>query len=165
METHMVNATETIERPAPQPSRGALRKRMKDILMLLPNLLKLLLRLVRDPRVSRADKVILGGTILYVIAPLDFIPDMIPFIGQVDDTYLVAISLLRLMSRTDASIVMQHWDGEMDVKRLVDSVIEVATVFLPKPIRHALTARIEVNEPRSLRKVRAAKREAADLGK
>ncbi len=129
--------------------------------MFLPNLLKLLVRLVRDPRVSRADKVILGGTILYVIAPLDFIPDMIPFIGQVDDSYLVAISLLRLMSRTDPTVFLELWDGEMNIKRLVDSLIELTSVFLPKSIRYALTASIDVNEPRSLRRVRSAKVEAA----
>lgn len=128
--------------------------------MLLPNFLKLLVRLVRDPRVSRADKVILGGTILYVIAPLDFIPDMIPFIGQVDDTYLVAISLIRLLTRTDATVVLDHWDGELNIKRLLDSIVEIATVFLPKSVKYALTAKIDVNEPRSLRRVRGAKQSA-----
>lgn len=49
-----------IKREESPEKRGALRRRMKDLLMLLPNLLKLLVRLVRDPRVSRADKVILG---------------------------------------------------------------------------------------------------------
>lgn len=156
----MANVTATTDQPPSRRERGTLRKRMKDLLLLLPNLLKLLVRLVRDPRVSRADKVILGGTILYVIAPLDFIPDMIPFIGQIDDTYLVAVSLLRLLNRTDAKIVAEHWTGGIDVKRLVDSIIEVTTVFLPKPIRYALTARIDVNEPRSLRRVRGAKQEA-----
>lgn len=144
------------ERAITRKERGGLRRRMKDLLLLLPNLLKLLYRLMRDIRVSRADKVILAGTILYVIAPLDFIPDMIPFIGQIDDSYLVAISLLRLMSRTDARIVEEHWDGEINIKRLVDSIIEISSAFLPKSMRYALTARIDVNSPRSLRAVRQA---------
>jgi uncharacterized membrane protein YkvA (DUF1232 family) len=158
----MPDVTARTDSSPSRKKRGALRRRMKDLLLLLPNLLKLLVRLVRDPRVSRADKVILGGTILYVIAPLDFIPDMIPFIGQIDDIYLVAISLLRIMSRTDASIIAEHWDGEINIKRLVDSIIDVATVFLPKRVRYALTGQIDVNEPRSLRKVRPAKQAAAD---
>lgn len=152
----MPNVTETAESSEPRKERGAMRLRMKDLLLLLPNLLKLMLRLVRDPRVSRTDKVILGGTILYVIAPLDFIPDMIPFIGQIDDSFLVAISLVRLLTRADAQVVLDHWDGEMNIKRLLDSIIEVSSYFLPKPVRYALTAKIEVNEPRSLRRVRGA---------
>jgi uncharacterized membrane protein YkvA (DUF1232 family) len=157
----MPNASVPSRRTPSRKERGRLRKRMTDMLMLLPNLLMLMLRLVRDPRVSRADKVILGGTILYVIAPLDFIPDMIPFIGQVDDAYLVAISLMRLFSRTDARIVAEHWSGQMDIKRLVDSILDVASAFLPAPVRYALTAKIDVNEPRSLRGVRRAKKQAA----
>ena len=133
--------------------RRGLRARMKDMLLLLPRLLRLLIRLVRDPRVSRADKVILGGTILYVIVPLDFIPDMIPFIGQVDDVYLVAISILRILNRTDASIVAEHWDGDIDIKRLASSIVSVASFLLPAPIRGALTQRLEVREPKPLRVV------------
>jgi uncharacterized membrane protein YkvA (DUF1232 family) len=136
--------------------RGRLRRRMKDLLLLLPNLVKLVARLVRDPRVSRTDKIILGSTILYVITPLDFLPDMIPFLGQVDDTYLVAISLLRILNRADAQVVADHWRGEIDVKRLVTTIVETATFFLPKPIRAALTARMEIREPRALRVVGGA---------
>jgi uncharacterized membrane protein YkvA (DUF1232 family) len=145
------------DRTPSRKERGKLRKRMKDLLMLLPNLFRLMMSLVRDPRVSRADKVILGGTILYVIAPLDFIPDMIPFIGQVDDRYLVAISLVRMLSSTDARVIADHWTGGIDIKRLLDSILDVASAFLPAPIRYALTAKIEVNEPRSLRMVRGRK--------
>lgn len=152
----MSNATDPTDVTPSRKERGKLRRRMKDLLLLLPNLLRLLVRLVRDPRVSRADKVILGGTILYVIAPLDFIPDMIPFIGQIDDSYLVAISLLRLLTRADAKIVAEHWTGGIDLKHLVDTIVELSSTFLPKPIRYALTAKIDVNEPRSLRKVRSA---------
>ena len=139
------------DRRVSRRERGKLKRRMKELLLLLPNLVKLVARLVRDPRVSRTDKIILGSTILYVITPLDFLPDMIPFLGQVDDTYLVAISLLRILNRADAQVVAEHWRGEIDVKRLVTTIVETATFFLPKPIRTALTARMEIREPRALR--------------
>ena len=158
--TDIVEAGYTEDGAASRVERKKLRTRMKELLLLLPNLVKLLVRLLRDARVSRADKVILAGTILYVIAPLDFLPDMIPFIGQVDDVYLVAISILRLVNRTDAKLINEHWDGETDIKRLVGSIVDVSTVFLPRPIRTALTARIDVREPRSLRMVRDGKEKA-----
>ena len=112
------------DRRVSRRERGTLKRRMKELLLLLPNLVKLVARLVRDPRVSRTDKIILGSTILYVITPLDFLPDMIPFLGQVDDTYLVAISLLRILNRADAQVVAEHWRGEIDVKRLVTTIVE-----------------------------------------
>jgi len=145
-------AVEKVQKVSRAERRG-LKARMKELLLLVPRMLRLLLRLVRDPRVARADKVILGGTILYAIVPLDFIPDMIPFIGQIDDSYLIAISILRMLNRADAGIVADHWDGEVDVKKLATSVVSVASLLLPPAIRGALTERLEVREPKPLRVV------------
>src|SRR5262245_8759608 len=107
-------------------NRRRMRSVMRDLLMFVPNLVRLLLALLRDPRVSSADKAILAGTIIYVIAPIDVIPDFIPFIGQIDDSYLVAISLLRLLNRASRSVVLDHWNGEYDIKDIVTSISRVA---------------------------------------
>ena len=72
------------------------RKKMRELLLFIPNLVGLMIGLLRDDRVSQADKAILAGIIMYVVVPIDIIPDFIPFIGQVDDSYLLAISILRL---------------------------------------------------------------------
>jgi len=116
---------------------------MKELLLFIPNLLWLLFGLLRDERVSRADKAILVGTILYVISPLDIIPDFIPFIGQVDDAYLIAISLIRLMNRTDGEVFREHWRGSIDLKDLVTSISTAAEYFLPRKIKNVLRGRIE----------------------
>ncbi|MEW6732700.1 MAG: DUF1232 domain-containing protein [Acidobacteriota bacterium] len=124
-------------------SRPVMRSRLRSLIGFLPNLLKLLYRLMRDARVSRTDKAVLAGTILYVIAPLDFLPDFIPFIGQVDDSYLVAIALLRLINRTSAEIVQEHWEGGIDIKALVTTIANLAQFFLPIRLREILVGRLE----------------------
>jgi len=116
---------------------------MKELLLFLPNLVLLLLKLLRDERVSQADKAILAGVILYVIVPVDIIPDFIPFIGQVDDSYLVAISVLRLLNRADRRVVMEHWHGSYDLKALVTNIVSVAEYFLPKRLKNVLRGKIE----------------------
>src|SRR5262245_36444599 len=75
-------------------NRRAARSFLKEALLLIPNFLKLLVRLFKDKRVPLAEKAFLIGAVVYVISPLDFIPDVIPFVGQVDDLYLVALTLL-----------------------------------------------------------------------
>ncbi|MFY9554753.1 MAG: DUF1232 domain-containing protein [Blastocatellia bacterium] len=119
------------------------RRKMRELLLFIPNLMGLLIGLLRDERVSQADKAILAGIIMYVIVPIDIIPDFIPFIGQVDDSYLLAISILRLLHRADRRIVMEHWKGGRDIKELVDSIAKIAEFFLPKPIKNVLRGRIE----------------------
>ncbi|HTG17463.1 MAG TPA: DUF1232 domain-containing protein [Blastocatellia bacterium] len=121
----------------------AKRAKMRELLLFIPNLLGLLLGLLKDARVSKSDKAILAGIIMYVIVPLDIIPDFIPFIGQVDDAYLLAISILRLLNRADRRVVMDHWRGGADIKELVDSVSKIAEFFLPKRVKNVLRGKIE----------------------
>ena len=120
-----------------------MKQKMRELLLFIPNLVSLLIGLLRDERVSQADKAILAGIIMYVIVPLDIIPDFIPFIGQVDDSYLLAISILRLFNRADRRIVMEHWKGQRDIKELVDGIVRIAEFFLHNPIKNVLRGRIE----------------------
>ena len=125
------------------PDRRAKRAKMRELLLFIPNLVGLLFGLLRDPRVSKSDKAILAGIIMYVIVPLDIIPDFIPFIGQVDDAYLLAISILRLLNRADRRVVMDHWRGGTNIKELVDSISKIAEFFLPKRVKNVLRGKIE----------------------
>ncbi len=123
--------------------RSKMKETMRELLLFIPNLLKLLFDLLRDSRVSQADKAILAGVIMYVIIPIDVIPDFIPFIGQVDDSYLLALAILRLLNRADRNIVMELWKGDRDIKELVTGIARVAEYFLPKRLKTVLRGRIE----------------------
>ncbi|HLG15853.1 MAG TPA: YkvA family protein [Blastocatellia bacterium] len=123
--------------------RRRLRGAMRELLLFIPNLVRLLVDLLRDPRVSTADKAILAGTIIYVIAPIDVIPDFIPFIGQVDDVYLLGISIMRLLNRSERRVVLEHWRGNFDIKELVSNITNIAEYFLPKRLKNVLRGKIE----------------------
>lgn len=118
--------------------------RMKNFLMFLPNMFALIGRLIKDARVPVAEKTLFAAAIIYVIMPLDFIPDVFPFIGQVDDIYLVALVLLRLLNRTDADVIRENWSGGGDIVGLANSVANLAPMFLPKRVSRALSSNIEL---------------------
>src|SRR6202521_2345916 len=120
------------------------KRRIKNLLLFIPNMLLLCARLLTDSRVPRTEKALLAGAIIYAIIPFDLIPDMIPFVGQMDDAYLIALTLLRLMERTDPRIVREHWSGGGDIVELVGAAAMLAGKFIPKPIRRVLTSRVEV---------------------
>lgn len=120
------------------------KSRLKNLLLFIPNMLMLSGRLLADSRVPLTERALVGGAIIYAIVPIDLIPDMIPFVGQIDDAYLIALSLLRLMERTDPKIVREHWRGGGDVVELIGAAATVAAKFLPKPIRRVLTSRVEM---------------------
>src|SRR6476620_1124026 len=121
-----------------------MNRRLKHVVLFIPNMLLLCVRLLTDPRVPKVDRALVGGAIVYAIIPFDLIPDMIPFVGQVDDVYLISLTLLRLMERTDPDIVREHWSGGGDVVELVGAAALLAGKFLPQRIRRVLTSRVEV---------------------
>lgn len=140
-QTKMVKAEE--KRPT-RKEKVELKDRMKGFLMFLPNMVLLLGRLLKDSRVPTVEKALFVAAIVYVISPLDFIPDVFPFIGQVDDIYMVALTLLRLVNRTDENVVREHWSGGGDVVSLIDSIAGLAPAILPKRVSRVLSSRVEM---------------------
>ena len=61
----------------------------------LPQFVRLYWRLMWDRRVSIWPKALLILAFIYVVSPVDLIPDFIPFVGEVDDL-VVLIAVCRL---------------------------------------------------------------------
>jgi uncharacterized membrane protein YkvA (DUF1232 family) len=138
-----MSRNEHISRKAKREDKLQINSRMRNLLMFLPNMVKLLGRLLKDKRVPTTDKALFAAAIVYVIMPLDFLPDFIPFVGQIDDIYLVALTLLRLINRTDASVVRQHWAGGGDIVSLADSIAKLAPALLPRRVTRVLDAEVK----------------------
>ena len=119
------------------------RRRMKNILLFIPNMLLLCARLLTDPRVPATERALVAGAIVYAIIPFDLVPDMLPFVGQIDDTYLIALTLLRLMDKTDPDVVREHWNGGGDVVDFVGAAAMISAKFLPARIRRVLTRELK----------------------
>ncbi len=126
-----------------------LESRTKNLLLFVPNMVSLCARLMVDPQVPAKERALVAGAIVYAIVPFDLIPDMLPFIGQVDDAYLIALTLLRLISVTEPDVVRKHWRGGGDVVELIGSTALIASKLLPKRVRRVLTSRVEAPKAHS----------------
>ena len=106
----------------------------------LPQFLALLWGLIRDPRVAMIDKMLVAGAIAYIVTPIDWIPDFIPFLGEVDDVYLLVMALRRLLENAGRKVLLSHWTGAPEVLRTLNLrlVIAAAAFFLPRRIRRRL---------------------------
>lgn len=152
------SAAETVNaknnRRITKTDRLQLRSRMRNLLLFLPNLVRLCFRLLRDQRVSTADKALFAGAIIYAVVPLDLIPDVLPFIGQVDDVYLIALALLRLVNRSDETVLRELWTGGGDVVQLARSIAGIAPLLLPQRVNRVLTERVEIKTDKVLQAVK-----------
>jgi uncharacterized membrane protein YkvA (DUF1232 family) len=124
-------------------SKLKLKSRMKNLLMFLPNMVALCARLMVDKRVPKTERALFAAAVIYAIIPFDFIPDMIPFVGQVDDLFLIALTLLRLIDQSDDLVVREHWRGGGDIVALAESVATIAPVLMPKRVARVLLAKVK----------------------
>lgn len=108
------------------------RQLVTDAVLMMPNLVKLVGRLVKDPRVPRRAKITLGLAAAYVMSPVDLIPEVIPVIGWADDVVLMMFALDSLIERAGSEIVEEHWDGPGDLLSLVRDVVSLSRSVIPK---------------------------------
>lgn len=89
------------------PARATLR----DLLRLAPDVARLLTRLASDKTVPIRVRVWLGILLIYLVSPIDLIPDFIPVIGYVDDALIVAIALRFATRQAGSDAIQRHWPG------------------------------------------------------
>ena len=106
----------------------------------LPAYLRLLGGLITDRRVSAVDKLFVAGAMAYIALPVDFIPDFIPFIGEVDDVFILVMALQRLVANAGRNVLVAHWTGALeDLQDLnLKEALAAAAFFLPRGIRRRL---------------------------
>lgn len=82
-----------------------------DLLRLAPDVVRLLKRLATDRTVPAGVRIWLGVLLVYLISPIDLIPDFIPVLGYADDALVVAIALRFATRRAGNEAVERHWPG------------------------------------------------------
>jgi uncharacterized membrane protein YkvA (DUF1232 family) len=123
------------------PRTGAKRTVMGSISE-LPNFLRLLYGLITDSRVQAVDKLVVAGAIAYILLPVDVIPDFIPFLGEVDDVFLLMLALQRLIANAGRAVVQTYWAGDpAELSELnLEKILAAAAFFLPRRMRRRLRA-------------------------
>lgn len=110
------------------------RQLLQDAVLMMPNLVKLVTRLLKDPRVPRRAKITLGMAAAYVASPIDLIPEMIPVIGWADDVLIIMFALDALIYRAGDEVVEELWDGPGDLLALVRDIVGLARNIVPRRI-------------------------------
>lgn len=122
----------------PGLSRRKPRNKFRSMIAQLPNLLKLVMRLFTDPRVSMWDRALFAGVIAYVLTPMDLLPDWLGMIGLTDDLYLVSLALGRLLHRAGPDVLLEYWEGPPKALGYIMESVDQIGARLPAPIRRIL---------------------------
>jgi uncharacterized membrane protein YkvA (DUF1232 family) len=105
---------------------GYSRHEIADAVLLLPDMLALVIRLILD---SRTPLLLKGQLILvaaYAFIPIDFIPEgLFGAAGLTDDAVVISVMLLRLVQGTanlDPQLLQELWPGQGSVTDLLREV-------------------------------------------
>lgn len=82
-----------------------------DLLRLAPDVVRLLKRLASDKSPPVGVRIWLGVLLVYLISPIDLIPDFIPVLGWADDAMVVAIALRFATRRAGRDAIARRWPG------------------------------------------------------
>lgn len=88
---------------------------LKDLAGFLPACAVTVRRLRRDPRVPRRAKLAVAFAGLWVLSPIDLIPEFLPVIGPLDDVVVVALALRYAARRVPRAALEEAWAGEPHV--------------------------------------------------
>ena len=127
-------------RPATEAPRTGAKRTVVYYMKQLPAYLRLLGGLLMDRRVNPMDKLLVAGAMAYIALPVDFIPDFIPFLGEVDDVFILVMALQRLVANAGRNVLIAHWTGAIeDLADLnLKEALAAAAFFLPRGIRRRL---------------------------
>ena len=113
---------------------------MKALLRALPDLARLLARLVADPVLPRAAKIALAAALVYLASPFDLIPDFIPVVGYLDDVLVAAVVVDGLLNWVDRGLVLRYWPGTPDSLDRLARVARLLAVWVPRRLKARIFA-------------------------
>jgi uncharacterized membrane protein YkvA (DUF1232 family) len=97
----------------------------KTLATLIPSLVSMFRGLLRDPRVPVRSKVLLWLGVVWIVSPIDLLPEFLPVVGPLDDAVVAALVLRHLMRSAGEDVVRDHWRGD---PRTLDRILRVASI-------------------------------------
>ncbi|HTJ76614.1 MAG TPA: DUF1232 domain-containing protein [Acidimicrobiales bacterium] len=92
----------------------------KDLATVLPACATTARRLRRDPRTPTKAKLAVAFAGLWVLSPIDLIPEFLPVIGPLDDVVVVALALRYAARRVPRDVLLEAWPAE---RRLLERLL------------------------------------------
>ncbi len=109
-------------------------KEVTKYILLVPDIMALLVRLMTDPQVSPQLKAEVAAASAYIIIPVDLMPEaVLGPAGLIDDAIVGVLALnrvLKVMGGAGADKLRAYWDGDDDVLQVMENLLGKADQFV-----------------------------------
>ena len=102
----------------------------KDLATVLPACVTTARRLRKDPRVPTRVKIVVAFAALWVLSPIDLIPEFLPVIGPLDDVVVVALALRYAARRIPPEALIEAWPAE---RRILERLAPATAIKTTPP--------------------------------
>lgn len=104
-------------------------KKISDYIFVVPDIVALICRMLKDSRVPIKTKLVVSASLAYVIFPTDLIPDKIPFVGKIDEIAVVFFALNRIATDVPTKVILENWAGKDELVLVLKNGLEYVTNF------------------------------------
>lgn len=111
---------------------------MRTLLRAVPDLVRLIGGLVRDPRLPRPVKLSLAAAVVYLLSPVDLVPDFIPFLGYLDDVAIAAMVVDGIVNHVDRALLLRYWPASPQSLEQVARVARLLAMWVPRRLKRRL---------------------------
>jgi uncharacterized membrane protein YkvA (DUF1232 family) len=95
----------------------------REVVRVVPDLLRLLRSIITDRSMPLDVRVVLAGLLVWIVSPIDLIPEFIPGLGPLDDVVVAIVALRYTRRRLGVELVRARWTGTADGFALLLRVI------------------------------------------
>jgi uncharacterized membrane protein YkvA (DUF1232 family) len=96
---------------------------LRDLISVVPDLVRMLRDIVRDPTAPIDVRVALVGLLVWILSPVDLIPEFIPVLGPLDDVVVAIVALRYVRRRLGVEAMRARWTGSDDGFALLGRVV------------------------------------------
>ena len=108
---------------------------MRALLRALPDIARMIMRLTGDPLLPKAAKIALAAAVLYLVSPVDLIPDFIPVLGALDDLLVAAIIVDGILNYVDRRLVLKYWPGSAESLERIARAAGMLAAWVPRRLK------------------------------
>ncbi|MGL4873950.1 MAG: YkvA family protein [Clostridium sp.] len=119
-----VTVKEKLDNKLPEKAKG-----YSDYIFVIPDLIALVGRLLKDDRVPIKTKLTISGSVAYLLFPSDLIPSKIPFIGKIDDLAVLFFALNRIAKDVPLDVLVENWSGKNELIFVLRNGLEYVSNF------------------------------------
>ena len=99
---------------------------LRDLVRVVPDILRLVRDLLIDPATPRGARLALGILLLWLVSPIDLIPEFIPVLGPLDDVVVAVLVLRYVRRRLGEEALQRRWRGTPEGFALLRGILGTA---------------------------------------